>query len=146
MQSGTANHTDAFNPDTGGLSPTQLAQLPAIECPIGYWGEGNATAAKCQSCPIGSSTEQPGSTSAADCICTPGYGIASDTASSCTVCPYGSFQPALQMAQCQACPNATFYAPVDGLGEAWTSSSTTFSTGKCGFTERPIVGNAGAQP
>jgi hypothetical protein len=63
----SANLTDAFNPDTTGLDDTALAQLPTLECPMGYYGPGNATGAKCVACPDGSTTQQPGKTAVTDC-------------------------------------------------------------------------------
>jgi len=47
------------------------------------------------------------------------------------MCPPGTYQPG-GMVSCQACPNATFYAPVDGSGETWTSSGTTTFPGATG--------------
>jgi hypothetical protein len=128
-----ANGTDTFSPNTTGLSPTQLAQLPAAECPVGWFGPGNTTAAMCQRCPVGSSTQGPGSFAASQCnVCIPGFGLPSATATSCQLCPFATFQPDYQWTECQACPNATFYAPVDGDGQTWTSPSTTLFTGKFG--------------
>lgn len=130
MQSGAANGSDTFSPNTDGLTPTELAQLPAMECPAGWWGAGNAPAAMCQRCPVGSSTQGPGSMLMSQCnVCVPGYGLASATATSCELCTYGSYQPDFLWTECKACQNATFYAPVDGLGPAWTSPSTTLFTG-----------------
>jgi hypothetical protein len=64
----TANSTDAFNPDTSALNETQLASLPVLECPIGYYSSGNALLGlKCQACPVGSSTKETGRTNATAC-------------------------------------------------------------------------------
>jgi hypothetical protein len=62
----TSNGTDAFNPDTN-LTPEELANLPVLECPVGYYGAGNEAGSKCVQCPSGSSTLEAASTSAASC-------------------------------------------------------------------------------
>jgi len=62
----TSNGTDAFNPDTN-LTPEELANLPVLECPVGYYGAGNGAGSKCEQCPSGSSTVEAASTSAASC-------------------------------------------------------------------------------
>jgi hypothetical protein len=61
------NGTDAFNINVTALNSTQRANLPVVECPVGTYGPGNSTSAKCVPCPAGSSTTEPGSTSAAAC-------------------------------------------------------------------------------
>lgn len=61
------NGTDAFNINVTALNSTQRANLPVLECPIGYYGPGNSTSGKCVPCPAGSSTAEPGSTAAAAC-------------------------------------------------------------------------------
>jgi hypothetical protein len=58
---------DAFNMDTSGMGPDQLVALPVLECPVGSYGPGNASAAKCAACPAGSSTEGPGASSLTSC-------------------------------------------------------------------------------
>lgn len=63
----TANSTDAFNPNTDGMSNETLVQLPVLECPIGYYGPGKSVGAECIACAPGSSTEAPGATSADQC-------------------------------------------------------------------------------
>jgi len=63
------NQTDAFDINTSALNATQLASLPVLECPMGYFGQGNTTGAKCVLCTAGSTTEGSGSTTATDCSC-----------------------------------------------------------------------------
>ena len=62
----STNSTDAFNPNTE-LPLDQLVNLPVLECPIGYYGEGGAAGSKCQQCPAGSSTREPGAANATAC-------------------------------------------------------------------------------
>jgi hypothetical protein len=72
----TANSTDAFNPNTDGMSNETLVQMPVLECPIGYYGPGKSVGAECIACDVGSTTEAPGATSAAECsgkIATPTF-------------------------------------------------------------------------
>ena len=61
----------------------------------------------------------------------PGYGKTTPTATICSPCPYGSFQPG-GLAQCQSCPQANFYTPVDGAGTTWTSNGTSLFDGAIG--------------
>jgi hypothetical protein len=61
-----SNSTDAFNPNTE-LPLDQLVNLPVLECPIGYFGEGGAAGSKCQQCPAGSSTREPGAANITAC-------------------------------------------------------------------------------
>jgi hypothetical protein len=61
------NSTDAFNIDTTGFNDTQKVSLPVLECPVGYYGPGGALDSHCTACPAGSSTLNPGATSASDC-------------------------------------------------------------------------------
>lgn len=63
-------------------------------------------------------------------VCIPGRGKVSSSAP-CTPCDYGFWQPG-GLAECMACPNSTFYPPIDGIGVAYTSIATTFSTGATG--------------
>ena len=62
----TSNSTDAFNPDTD-LPADELINLPVLECPIGYFGEGGEAGSKCQQCPAGSSTREPGAANVTSC-------------------------------------------------------------------------------
>lgn len=64
---GSTSCADAFNPDVTGLNSTQLAALSVLECPIGYYNGNFTVDGKCQACPAGSSTQQPGSTNVTDC-------------------------------------------------------------------------------
>jgi len=63
----TANSTDAFNPDTTNSTADNLADLPVLECPVGFYGPGGAVGSKCIACPAGSTTEASGSTSSDNC-------------------------------------------------------------------------------
>jgi len=51
-------------------------------------------------------------------VCIPGYG--QQGSPECTPCNYGSYHPG-GSTLCTRCPEATFYAPVDGAGDTWTS-------------------------
>ncbi len=62
----STNNTNAFNPNTD-LPLDQLINLPVLECPIGYYGEGGALGSKCQQCPAGSSTREPGASNVTAC-------------------------------------------------------------------------------
>lgn len=64
-------------------------------------------------------------------MCLPGYGKATETDTMCSPCPFGAFQPG-GLAQCQACPVANFYTPVDGAGTTWSSNGTTLFDGAFG--------------
>jgi hypothetical protein len=63
-------------------------------------------------------------------VCLQGLGKASST-DPCEPCDYGFWQPG-GLAECQPCPSATFYPPVDGVGEKHTSTGITFSKGATG--------------
>jgi hypothetical protein len=65
-------------------------------------------------------------------VCVAGYGLAAPTDTLCTTCHYGTYQPG-GLTQCQACPNTTWYTPVDGRGPTWTSRSTTLFKGAMGL-------------
>ena len=67
LANSTTNSTDAFGIDVNGLNGALLALLPTLECPVGYYGPGNATDAKCLACPAGSSTQEVASTASSDC-------------------------------------------------------------------------------
>lgn len=58
---------DAYNPDVSGISSSALAALPVLECPVGYYSNGNSAGAKCTACPAGSTTQTSGSTNVTDC-------------------------------------------------------------------------------
>lgn len=57
-------------------------------------------------------------------VCLAGFGKATVASTTCTPCPYGTFQTGTGTV-CEACPSAKFYAPVDGNGITVTSASTT---------------------
>lgn len=78
----------------------------------------------------GHSTHHCCSCRCAAAVCLPGRGRANST-SPCVLCDYGSWQPG-GLAECQPCPDTTFYAPVDGVGPTYTSVSSTFSKGATG--------------
>ena len=63
----TMNGTDAFNINTTHLDTNQTANLTVMDCPVGYFGPGGFLGSKCTPCPAGSTTEYPGSLSAAAC-------------------------------------------------------------------------------
>ena len=67
--SSTSNTTDGsgFLSDTGGIPDDAAAVLSVLECPIGYYGTGLSLRATCTPCPLGSTTEEPGSVSADQC-------------------------------------------------------------------------------
>jgi hypothetical protein len=52
----------------------------------------------------------------ASAVCVPGYGIWESSA--CTPCNYGWYHPGGDT-RCTQCPVATFYPPVDGVGDPW---------------------------
>jgi len=127
----TSNGTDAFNPDTN-VTPDQQANMPVLECPVGYYSTGGDAATKCQQCPAGSSTQESGSTNSTACsVCVAGYGKAAGS-DVCTLCPYGTYQPG-GLTECQACPQTPFYSPVDGNGTTYVSSGTTTYPGSFGI-------------
>lgn len=64
-------------------------------------------------------------------VCIAGFGKASANATFCSICPPGQYQPG-GMQFCESCPNATFYAPVDGAGPQWTSIGLTTFPGAVG--------------
>lgn len=64
-------------------------------------------------------------------VCVAGFGKSAGSDSACSICPRGSHQPG-GLTECQACPNAPFYPPVDGAGPVWVSNSTTLFQGACG--------------
>jgi hypothetical protein len=49
------------------LGADQLVALPALECPVGYFGEGGTLGAKCKPCAAGSTTDAAGAESATEC-------------------------------------------------------------------------------
>lgn len=51
-------------------------------------------------------------------VCIPGYG--QQGSPQCTPCNFGSYNPG-GGTRCTLCPEATFYPPVDGAGDRWTS-------------------------
>lgn len=108
--------------------PACLLLLPAYS-PVGYFGAGGAIDSKCQKCPEGSSTEGTGSTNADDCkVCAAGYGKTNSQVSGvCSPCKYGAYQSG-GGTDCRLCPNATFYAPVDGKSDPYESDGTTAYT------------------
>jgi hypothetical protein len=59
--------TDPFNPTLTGLSDEEIAALPVLECPVGYYGPGGAVGAKCIPCGAGATTKLPGATSVDQC-------------------------------------------------------------------------------
>jgi hypothetical protein len=63
-------------------------------------------------------------------VCVAGYGKASGS-DTCTLCGYGSFQPGGDVT-CSPCPSTAFYTPVDGAGQTYTSTGTTFYQGSFG--------------
>lgn len=66
-------------------------------------------------------------------VCIAGRGRENSTAP-CTPCKYGFWQPG-GLAQCLPCPPTTFYPPVDGLGETYTTQGNTFSEGATGVDQ-----------
>jgi hypothetical protein len=58
---------DIFAADLTGMTEMAILSMSVLQCPTGYWGGGDTLGAKCQRCPEGSSTKEPGSTSLADC-------------------------------------------------------------------------------
>jgi hypothetical protein len=77
---------DGLNPgaDTSGtdLAPQGPTDEPAdtVECPIGYYFDGNSTGVfACVKCPTGSTTRQNGSTSLDECVVPPGYFLSTVT-------------------------------------------------------------------
>jgi len=63
-------------------------------------------------------------------VCVAGYGKATGS-NTCTMCGYGSFQPGGDIT-CATCPSTAFYTPVDGAGQTYTSTGTTFYQGSFG--------------
>lgn len=74
-------------------------------CPVGTFKDTVGTEA-CVACPAGASTEEPASTSFANCLCTAGStGPCLDPEDCvCTDCEEDFFKPALGPAACTACP------------------------------------------
>lgn len=64
-------------------------------------------------------------------VCIAGFGRASLNATFCSMCPPGQYQPG-GLLYCLPCPNATFYAPVDGAGDQWSSAGLTTFLGAVG--------------
>lgn len=64
-------------------------------------------------------------------VCIPGFGKATPNAPFCSICPPGQYQPG-GLTTCQPCANATFYPPVDGSGDRWTSTGLTTFPGAVG--------------
>ena len=54
----------------------------------------------------------------APAVCVAGYGIWESSA--CTPCNYGWYHSGGDT-KCTQCPVATFYPPVDGVGDKWAS-------------------------
>lgn len=123
-----SNTSDAFNPDVTGLTLAQLAVLPVMQCPIGYYGPGNDTGAKCQRCDASTLTAGPGTGSAAECVvCAAGHGKPAGS-QRCELCPLGTWQPGT-LQECQPCETSSWYAPVDGAGATLVSAATTLMRG-----------------
>ena len=64
-------------------------------------------------------------------MCIAGYGKPTNSSSTCSLCPYGTFQPG-GLDSCQSCPASSFYPPVDGAGDVISSDGTTLNTGAYG--------------
>lgn len=63
---GVVSGSDAFDVDTTSMNTTELAALPVLQCPVGWFGAGNTTGAKCERCD-GTSTLEAGASSAEAC-------------------------------------------------------------------------------
>jgi hypothetical protein len=62
-----SNSSNPYAVNISGLTEVDLAQLPVVQCPIGWYGVGNSTGAQCQACPPGSSTTGIGAAALSNC-------------------------------------------------------------------------------
>lgn len=64
-------------------------------------------------------------------VCVAGFGKPDNSSSTCLQCDYGTYQPG-GLVSCQACPQTSFYTPVDGAGTTLVSDGTTTFRGAIG--------------
>lgn len=64
---GNSSDGTGFLADTSTLTADVAVSLPVLQCPLGYYGAGGSLGAVCTRCPLGSTTEDVGATSATQC-------------------------------------------------------------------------------